>query len=306
MKHCIIAQFKQFMFATLLTFLSLGASGTIFAQRTANDASIPPGLRHPLDEFLIADAEPPLRLSDVQRTIGMLAAVSGGDFTFAEKDEFQKIIEIEWRANNQETKRFVAEWNGFADKLASLKKYADQVALKERAQPALVADLKKYPNDPKREIARRVYRRAHGANSLGDFKAAPKTLKTEGKLKDILGDWVIQTGAGANLTMLKFSFLADGRATFGENKTGQNKNCFVGETKDKQGTIEVAADKVKIEFSTVRLQRINSCQPSIAKPENLPAETASYTWQLRQDENEMISLCLTDANGKTACYRKSR
>jgi hypothetical protein len=222
-----------------------------------------------------------------------------------EFEEFKQIVIAEWREKNPETIRFITDWVAFADRLSGIKKYADQIALKEKTLPVVVADLKKYQNDAKREIIRRAYRRKHGANSLGAFKAEPKILKTSGTLKDILGDWTIQTGAGANMKTVKFSFLANGRATFGDLQSAQKGNCFATETKSKEGAAEVAGDKMILNFSTVKSQRIDSCQPSAVKTENLPAEKLEFVWQIKTDENEMLMLCLAEANGKTACYRKA-
>ena len=153
---------------------------------------------------------------------------------------------------------------------------------------------------------RQAYRRAHGANSLGAFGAEPKTLKSSGTIKDVRGDWTTQTGAGgADMKTAKFSILADGRATFSDLQTGQKGKCFGSETKLKEGTAEVAGGTLKFAFPIVKLQRLDSCRPAEVGAENLPPETLEFTWRIKTDENEMPTLCLTDASGKTACYRKA-
>jgi hypothetical protein len=290
---------------TLLVLLLLGIGNETFGQKTTNDPSIPPGLYSPLDKFLIEDAKPPLRLSDVSRSAQMLAWVTGGTFTNEQFEEYKEIVIAEWKAGNQETISFVNGWVAHADTLATIKKYADQIAFKEKLLPGVIADLKKYPDDPKRSIARRVYRRANGENSLGTFKVKPKILKTGGTLKDVVGDWQMQTGAGVNVNIEKVSILANGKVSFSDLETSQKGNCFLNQTLAKEGTTQVFGGSITLNFSSVKSQRIDSCQPGNVKPETLPAETRQFTWQIKSDENEMRLLCLTGSDGKVICYRKT-
>ncbi|HEX4945450.1 MAG TPA: hypothetical protein VFZ34_02140 [Blastocatellia bacterium] len=305
MKNQIIGTLKKFSVVAVLALLWLGTSNQTFGQKPANDASIPPGLYSPLDKFLIEDAKPPLRLSDVSRTAQMLAWVTGGTFTNEQFEEFKQIIIAEWRTGNEETRSFITGWVAEADRLATIKKYADQIALKEKMLPGVIADLKKYPDDPKRAIVRRVYRRANGENSLGTFKAKPKVLKTSGTLKDVLGDWIMQTGAGVNMKTVKFSILANGKASFSDLQSAQKGNCFITQTLAKDGTVQVSEGTITLSFPNVQWQNIDSCQPTKIKNEKQSAETQQYAWQIKSDENEMRLLCLTGADGKIACYRKN-
>lgn len=292
---------KNLIIAIILTF---SVACVTSAQKTSNDPSIPAGLYSPLDKFLIEDAKPPLRLSDVTRSAQTLAWVTGGTFTNEEYEEYKAAIIQEWKAENQETKNFIAGWIAQADKLATIKKYAEQIAFKERLLPDVIADMKNHPDDPKRSLMRRIYRRANGENSLGTFKVKPKVIKTTGILKDVLGDWLIQTGVGVNMKTLKLSILANGKAGFSDLRSVQKGNCFVTQTLAKDGAAEVSGGAITLSFSRVQLQGIDSCQPTIVKNEEQPGETHQFTWQLRSDENEMRQLCLTTSDGVTACYRK--
>jgi hypothetical protein len=75
-----------------------------------------------------------------------------------------------------------------------IKKYAEREAVREKTLPAIINRMKTQMSDPKQQILRDVYRRAHGANSLGAIKTETKVLRTGGALKDLVGDWMLQTG----------------------------------------------------------------------------------------------------------------
>jgi hypothetical protein len=161
-------------------------------------------------------------------------------------------------------------------------------------------------SDAKQQILRDVYRRAHGANSLGTIKTNAKILKTGGALKDIVGDWILQSQkTPGNFTSAKFSFLANGRAQFGLMKAGQKSGCFVTETAINEGTFAVSDSQVSLDFPNNKTQRISSCQPNDVKTETLSPENQTFTWQIKRDAQEVIQLCLTGANGATVCYRKA-
>jgi hypothetical protein len=171
---------------------------------------------------------------------------------------------------------------------------------------AFAQTMKTQMSDPKQQILRDVYRRAHGANSLGTIKTETKVLKTSGALKDLVGDWMLQTGTPpGNMTTAKFSFLANGRAQFSLLKTSQKANCFATETAIKEGTFNIDDAQVALDFPTNKVQRISSCQPNDIKTETLAAENQKFTWQIKRDAQETIQLCLTGANGATTCYRKA-
>lgn len=290
--------------AIILVVLSLTVAAIAQETGKGRDNSIPGGLYSPLDKFLTEGSNPQLRLSDVSRTAQMLSWVVDGSFTHQQFDEFKEIIVAEWREGNQETIRFINDWVSQADKLATVKKYAEQIAMKEKLRPGVVADIKKHPDDPKRVLIRRIYRKANGENSLGDFKVKPRVIKSSGSLKDILGDWMNQSVQGVEMKSEKLSILANGKVTFSEIQSGQSGNCFLTQTLAKEGALQVAGGTAMFDFQGVKLQRIDSCQPNDTKPKTMPAESQKFTWQIKSDENEILWLCLAGANGKKTCLKK--
>jgi hypothetical protein len=138
------------------------------------------------------------------------------------------------------------------------------------------------------------------------IKTETKVLKSGGALKNLVGDWILQSQTTpGNITSAKFSFLANGRAQFGLTKASQKAGCFVTETAIKEGTFAVSDAQVALDFPSNKTQRISSCQPNDVKTEALAAENQKFTWQIKRDAQEVIQLCLTGANGATVCYRKA-
>ncbi|CAA9423246.1 MAG: hypothetical protein AVDCRST_MAG74-3153 [uncultured Pyrinomonadaceae bacterium] len=300
MKHRIFNRSKQIFAVAVFALLMAGAGLSAFAQ-TANQN----GSSDPYDKIL-ADGNPPLRVKDVMRTILLYEWLFSAGFSYEKKDEFQAVIVSEWKNGNRETIKFINEAIALSDQTNQMKKYAEREAVREKTLPAIINQMKTQMSDPKQQILRDVYRRANGANSLGTIAAETKVLKTGGALKDLVGDWMLQTGTPpGNMATAKFSFLANGRAQFSLLKTSQKANCFATETAIKEGTFAVDDARVALDFSNNKKQFINSCQPNGVKTETFPAENQTFTWQIKRDAQEIIQLCLTGANGATTCYRKA-
>ena len=299
MKHRIFNSSKQIFAVSFFALLIFGASLSAFAQTKNLNVSDDPHNK------ILADGNPPLREMDVKRTILLYEWLFSAGFSYEQKDEFQAIVISEWKNNNQETIKFINDAIALSDRTNQMKKYAERETVREKTLPAGINQMKTRMSDPKQQILRDVYRRAHGANSLGTIKTETKVLKTGGAPKDLVGDWMIQTNAGANMASAKFSFLANGRAQFSLLKTNQKAGCFATETAIKEGTFAVNDARVALDFPTNKIQRISSCQPNDIKTETLAAETQKFTWQIKRDAQEIIQLCLTGANGATTCYRKA-
>ncbi len=299
MKHRIFNGSKQILALFFFALLIFGASLSASAQTKNQNGSDDPHNK------ILADGNPPLRVTDVTRTILLYEWLFAAGFSYEQKDEFQAIVASEWRNGNQETIKFIGDAIALSDRTNGMKKYAEREAVREKVLPAIIAAMKQQLSDPKQQILRDVYRRAHGANSLGTIKTAPQTLKTGGALKDLVGDWTLQTGTmPGNMTTAKFSFLANGRAQFSLMKASEKAGCFVTETTIKEGTFAAGNSQVTLDFPNNKTQRISSCQPNDIKTETLAAENQKFVWQIRRDAQELVQLCLTDANGATVCYRK--
>ncbi len=300
MKHRIFNCSKQISAILFFTILILGASLSALAQ-TKNQI----GTDDPHNKIL-ADGNPPLREMDVKRTILLYEWLFSAGFSYEKKDEFQTVVVSEWKNGNRETIKFIGDAIALSDRTNGMKKYAEREAVREKVLPEIISQMKTQISDAKQQILRDVYRRAHGANSLGEIKTDAKILKTGGALKDLVGDWMLQNGTPpSNMATAKFSFLANGRVQFSLLKTAQKAGCFVTETAIKEGTFAVADSQVSLDFPNNKTQRISSCQPNDIKTETLAAENQTLTWQIKRDAQEVIQLCLTGANSTTACYRKA-
>jgi hypothetical protein len=300
MKRQIFNRSKQIFAVAVFALVIFGSSLSAPAQ-TKNQNN----LDDPHNKIL-ADGNPPLREADVKRTILLYEWLFSAGFSYEQKDEFQAVVVFEWKSGNQETTKFIGDAIALSDRTNAMKKYAEREAVREKVLPEILSRMKTRMSDPKQQILRDVYRRAHGANSLGTIKTETKVLKTGGTLKDIAGDWMLQTGTPpGNMTTTKFSFLANGRTQFSLMKASQKSGCFATETAIKEGTFAVNDAQVTLGFSNNKTQRINSCQPNGVKTETLAAENQTFTWQIKRDAQEFVWLCLTGANGATACYRKA-
>jgi hypothetical protein len=300
MKHRVFNRLKQIFAVFFFAILVFAASLSAFAQtKNKNDSDDP-------HNKILADGNPPLREMDVKRAILLYEWLFSASFSYENKDEFQAAIVSEWKNGNRETIEFINESIALTEQKNQIKKYAEREAVREKTLPAIINRMKTQMSDPKQQILRDVYRRAHGANSLGAIKTETKVLRTGGALKDLVGDWMLQTGTPpGNMATAKFSFLANGRAQFSLLKTSQKANCFATDMAIKEGTFTFSDAQVKLDFPTNKIQRISSCQPNDLKTETFPAENQTFAWQIKRDEQEIVQLCLTGANGATTCYRKA-
>ena len=182
MKHRVFNSSKQIFAVVFVALLITGASLSTLAQ-TKNQT----GADDPHNKILV-DGNPPLRETDVKRTILLYEWLFSAGFSYEQKNEFQAVVVSECKNGNQETIKFITDAIALSDRTNAMKKYAEREAVREKVLPEIISRMKTRMSDPKQQILRDVYRRAHGANSLGTIKTETKVLKTGSALKDLVGD----------------------------------------------------------------------------------------------------------------------
>lgn len=85
----------------------------------------------------------------------------------------------------------------------------------------------------------------------------------------------------------------------------KNYDCRVETAAVSQGAITPVSDsELNITLDVGSVQHREDCQPEKNYINPTAATTVDYQWKVGKDEDGATQLCLTRANGETACYRQ--
>jgi hypothetical protein len=101
-----------------------------------------------------------------------------------------------------------------------------------------------------------------------------------------------------------YEITADGRVKSETLSAARNYDCIVESSTKSEGTITSASNSpelnIRLDAGTTRTT--NNCSPEKNSTGSTNAVTANYRWKVSEDAAGRAELCLTQPDGKTACY----
>ena len=131
-------------------------------------------------------------------------------------------------------------------------------------------------------------------------------------VKDLAGKWHKTNGRldyaryAENLGEFEScEITGDGRVKSEILNAARSYDCIVETSTRSEGRISITPDsQLNISLDAGRTRQTNACSPEKNSVSTTGATSTNYQWQLAENETGATELCLTRADGTTACYRR--
>lgn len=273
--------------------------------------------------LVLADGEPPLTESTVNRLIDLYEFALDGRFTSVQKKEFtQKLVE-QWKSNDTKAISSYVKLLEIYGKLSAL----DNAKLREaqsQFQNALVGELKKNPGEGYNPLLISVYNKAHTddkiesqSETLGSVNSTSVDLFSGNTPSQLIGKWQAGstsstsytnsvTGASTNGggTQVMYTFFPDGRFEYANLYSLTSYSCTTQTMLYTIGHYEVTGSVLKMVTEDGKFTSQDNCnrQYNYEKPAKL--ETESFNWRVERDEYG-TKICLQNSRLNGCAYKRN-
>ena len=245
---------------------------------------------------VIADGQPPLTQTMVNRLTRLMEWSLNTDFTDDERTALKSAVTGYWQRQDQRNIKSVLGILDFEQKLATATEEK-----KQEVQPRLVEALLKAmtdePNDPLNQVLSSAYRRAHNA-------AAPAV--SAGRLADIAGRWQVShmnslttqnmySGAigDSNGMIAEFDIKPDGRVIYSFYLSQVNYGCTTKLKTSKTGRVTVNGSRLTFNYATGTTTSQDSCNAKYNYTKDLGLTTDVFDFNLNSKDGKR-QLCFAN------------
>lgn len=258
---------------------------------------------------VLADGEPPLTQSMVNRLVGLMEWSLKAEFSADERVALRNSVVGYWRSSDEKSIKSVLDILAFEQKLSAASSDQKQ-SLQPQIQQSLVKAFEEDPSDPMNEVLLNVYRRSNG-----DSTDARAVSNGGGSLAELVGRWQVShmnsvttqnvySGAigDANGMIAEFDIKPNGRVIYSFYLSQVNYGCTTRIKTSKTGRVSVNGATVTFDYDTGTTTSQDSCNAKYNYTKNLGRTSDVYEFGFKS-ENGKQHFCFADAKLKDCAVK---
>lgn len=256
----------------------------------------------------LADGNPPLTQTMVNRLTNLMRWSLDSEFTDEECSDLRSLVVDYWKTGDEKGKKSVLDSLAFEEKLTGASQEQKQ-NLQPQVQQQLLDLLEKESNNPLSKILLGVYKRNHNNDSTA------KVEISDGALTDLIGRWQVShmnsmttqnvyTGAigDANGMIAEYDIKVDGRVIFSFYLSQNNYGCTTKIKTSKTGRAVVNGSRVTFAYDTGITTSSDSCNAKNNYTKNLGKTNETFDYNVKR-ENGKTQFCFADAKLKDCAIK---
>jgi hypothetical protein len=257
----------------------------------------------------LADGNPPLTQTMVNRLTNLMRWSLDSEFTDEERSDLRSLVVEYWKTGDEKGKKSVLDSLAFEEKLTGASQGQKQ-NLQPQVQRQLLELLEKESNDPLSKILLGVYKRNHNNDSAANVENSGG-----GTLTDLIGRWQVShmnsmttqnvyTGAlgDANGMIAEYDIKADGRVIFSFYLSQNNYGCTTKIKTSKTGRAVVNGSRVTFAYDSGTTTSSDSCNAKNNYTKNLGKTNETFDYAIKR-ENGKTQFCFADAKLKDCAIK---
>lgn len=246
---------------------------------------------------VLADGNPPLTQTMVNRLTSLMQWSLDADFTNEERAELKNIVVSYWKNGDEKSIRSILDTLAFEEKLSSASEENKQ-KIKPDLQNELLKAFRQDKNEPMSKLMLAAFERNNNSNSFEQNNG--------GWFANLVGRWQVSHGnsmttqniytgslGDANAMIAEYDIKANGSVIFSFYLSQNNYGCTTKVKTSKTGRVSVSGNFVTFDFDKGTTESTDSCNAKNNYTKSLGKTSESFEYNLTR-ENGKTQFCFAN------------